>query len=277
MLKPAFRRPLRDSASIGRTTGRASPTGGARLRRATEPLAPSRQSPYVGKSGVCHQGRHPCLGVGQGFFRDLRACAARKSVGNRAQQVHGVPAGGQVEPRSPHSSRTRASSLAKDDPRIDRLLREVKQREAAGLFLRWRRRELRASLLTEMLGSAAASIFDVESYRTSVERRHNSRGEQITVTEAVVKIVIGGTSSSHVNAGRGQWPGQRPGRCACARISASITRRFIADHRTGGFQGPYSRRRHGRGHPCTGRKPRWHRRALVSPIGVSSQHHRRLI
>ena len=30
----------------------------------------------------------------------------------------------------------------------------------------------------------SAEFFDVESYRASVERRHNSRGEQVTVTEA---------------------------------------------------------------------------------------------
>ena len=41
-------------------------------------------------------------------------------------------------------------------------------------------------LAHEMLGTLP-QFFDVESYRTSVERRHNSRGEQITVTEAVVK------------------------------------------------------------------------------------------
>jgi len=42
------------------------------------------------------------------------------------------------------------------------------------------------------------------------------------------------------------------------------------------FQGPYPRRRHGRGHPCTGRKPRRHRRAL-DHHRRQRKHHRRLI
>ena len=45
--------------------------------------------------------------------------------------------------------------------------------------------------------------FDVESYRASVERRHNARGELITVTEAVVKIRIDDTRLMSVAEGNG--------------------------------------------------------------------------
>ena len=46
-------------------------------------------------------------------------------------------------------------------------------------------------------------FFEVESYRTSVERRHNAKGEQVTVTEAVVKIRVGDEVLMSVAEGNG--------------------------------------------------------------------------
>jgi len=46
-------------------------------------------------------------------------------------------------------------------------------------------------------------FFEVESYRASVERRHNARGELVTVTEAVVKIRIGDEHVMSVAEGNG--------------------------------------------------------------------------
>jgi 2-isopropylmalate synthase len=77
----------------------------------------------------------------------------------------------------------------------------VKVREAAGYSYDGADASF-VVLAHEMLGTLP-QFFDVESYRTSVERRHNSRGEQITVTEAVVKIVIGGERYMSVAEGNG--------------------------------------------------------------------------
>jgi len=92
-------------------------------------------------------------------------------------------------------------NLSKDDPRIDRLLREVKVREAAGYSYDGADASF-VVLAHEMLGTLP-HFFEVESYRAAVERRHNARGEQITVTEAVVKILINGERHMSVAEGNG--------------------------------------------------------------------------
>jgi 2-isopropylmalate synthase len=91
--------------------------------------------------------------------------------------------------------------VEKDDSRLDRLLRIVKEREARGYsyegadasFIILARREL----------GMLPQFFDVESYRASVERRHNARGQQVTVTEAVVKIRVGDELVMSVAEGNG--------------------------------------------------------------------------
>ena len=60
-----------------------------------------------------------------------------------------------------------------------------------------------ALLVSEAL-HPGLKFFDVESYRTSVERRHNARGEQVVVTEAVVKIRIGDDLLMSVAEGNGR-------------------------------------------------------------------------
>jgi 2-isopropylmalate synthase len=46
-------------------------------------------------------------------------------------------------------------------------------------------------------------FFEVESYRASVERRHDAKGKLVNVTEAVVKIVIDGERLMSVAEGNG--------------------------------------------------------------------------
>jgi len=91
--------------------------------------------------------------------------------------------------------------IAKDDVRLDRLLRQVKEREAAGYS--YDGADASFVLLARKILGTLPEFFDVESYRTSVERRHNSRGEQVTVTEAVVKIRIGDDLLMSVAEGNG--------------------------------------------------------------------------
>ncbi|MHB1109637.1 MAG: alpha-isopropylmalate synthase regulatory domain-containing protein, partial [Devosia sp.] len=79
--------------------------------------------------------------------------------------------------------------LAKDDPKLEKLLRVVKEREARGYS--YDGADASFAILARSILGTLPDFFEVESYRTSVERRHNARGEQITVTEAVVKIRVG--------------------------------------------------------------------------------------
>jgi len=91
--------------------------------------------------------------------------------------------------------------IAKDDARLDRLLRQVKEREAAGYS--YDGADASFVLLARKVLGTLPDFFDVESYRTSVERRHNARGEQVTVTEAVVKIRVGDDLLMSVAEGNG--------------------------------------------------------------------------
>jgi 2-isopropylmalate synthase len=91
--------------------------------------------------------------------------------------------------------------LSKDDPRLDRLLRHVKEREAHGYS--YDGADASFTLLAHKILGTLPEFFDVESYRTSVERRHNARGERVTVTEAIVKIRIGDDLRMSVAEGNG--------------------------------------------------------------------------
>ncbi len=77
----------------------------------------------------------------------------------------------------------------------------MKEREAAGYS--YDGADASFVLLARKILGTLPAFFDVESYRASVERRHNSRGEQVTVTEAVVKIRIGDDLVMSVAEGNG--------------------------------------------------------------------------
>ena len=89
MLKPAFAERFETGISAEALAGIT------RLARSFDELlnrAPDAQAPYVGALGLRHQGRHPCLGAGQGAG-DLRARAARN--GRQPAQGHGLRPGRQ--------------------------------------------------------------------------------------------------------------------------------------------------------------------------------------
>ncbi|MBN9347946.1 MAG: citramalate synthase [Devosia sp.] len=91
--------------------------------------------------------------------------------------------------------------LDKDDPRLERLLRTVKEREARGYS--YDGAEASFLLLAREVLGTVPRYFEVESYRASVERRHNAKGQQIDVTEAVVKVVVDGERFMSVAEGNG--------------------------------------------------------------------------
>ena len=87
------------------------------------------------------------------------------------------------------------------DPRLDDLLAELKEREAAGYSYEGADASL-ALLAMGRLGSVP-SYFQVESYKVGVERRFNAVGKEITVSEAVVKIDVDGERLMSVAEGNG--------------------------------------------------------------------------
>jgi 2-isopropylmalate synthase len=92
--------------------------------------------------------------------------------------------------------------VPKDDPRIARLLDEVKEREAKGYA--YEAADASFELLARRILGNLPQFFEVESFRVMVERRHNALGELVTVSEATVKVRIDGESV--MNAGEGNGP-----------------------------------------------------------------------
>ncbi len=76
------------------------------------------------------------------------------------------------------------------DERIARLLDDIKQREFLGYA--YDGAEASFELLARRALGELPDYFDIDSFRVLVERRHNARGELVTVSEAVVKLTVGG-------------------------------------------------------------------------------------
>ena len=95
----------------------------------------------------------------------------------------------------------RGIKVAKDDPSLDKLISIVKEREAQG----WSYEAAEASfeLLARSILGTAPQFFLVESYKTQVERRFNALGNVVTVSEAVVKVVVDGEKYLSVAEGAG--------------------------------------------------------------------------
>jgi 2-isopropylmalate synthase len=80
--------------------------------------------------------------------------------------------------------------VERDDPRVTDLLDLIKRREAQGYA--YEGADASFALLARRALGQAPDFFAVESFRVMVERRHNALGELVTVSEAVVKVVVDG-------------------------------------------------------------------------------------
>jgi 2-isopropylmalate synthase len=80
-------------------------------------------------------------------------------------------------------------TFEKGDPRVARLLNEVKRKEAEGFAFEGADASFYV-LVKRMLGEVPA-FFDVERFSVNVERRFNAVGEMVTASEAIVKVRVG--------------------------------------------------------------------------------------
>jgi 2-isopropylmalate synthase len=92
-------------------------------------------------------------------------------------------------------------SLDKDDPRLSRLLAEVKEREALGYA--YEGADASFFLLAKRLMGEVPGYFDVERFKVNVERRYNAVGELVTFSEAIVKVKVGSRTLMSVAEGNG--------------------------------------------------------------------------
>ncbi len=91
--------------------------------------------------------------------------------------------------------------VKKDDPRVMRLLDEVKDKEALGYA--YEGADASFELLARNILGEVKAYFSVESFRVSVERRHNARGELVSVSEAIVRVTVDGEELLSAAAGNG--------------------------------------------------------------------------
>ena len=166
-----------DASRLGRLT-QISRAFDDRLNR-----APFKQAPYVGASAFATKaGIHASA-----LLKDFSTYehVPPESVGNERSIMVSQQAG---KSNLLTALARHGIELGKDDRRLEKLLATVKERESRGYSYDGADASF-AVLAHEVLGTLP-SYFTVENYRASVERRHNAQGEEITVTEAVVKIRI---------------------------------------------------------------------------------------
>ena len=159
--------------------------------------APYRHAPYVGASAFATKaGIHASA-----MAKDARTYehVAPGTVGNTRKILVSEQAG-------------RSNVLAelarlgvevrRDDPRIDRMLDEVKEREALGYA--YEGADASFVLLARRVLGELPQFFDVERFRVNTERRYNAAGERVTVSEAIVKVTVDGESL--ISAAEGNGP-----------------------------------------------------------------------
>jgi 2-isopropylmalate synthase len=157
---------------------------------------PNRQAPYVGASAFTTKaGIHASA-----IARDPRTYehVSPDSVGNRRHILVSDQAG-----KSNLVAELSRMGIAVDktDHRLDALLREIKEREAAGYAYEGAGASL--ELMARRTLGSVPRYFDVESFHVTVERRHNALGHLVSVSEAVVKLTVGGERLLSVAEGNG--------------------------------------------------------------------------
>jgi 2-isopropylmalate synthase len=158
--------------------------------------APLRSAAYVGESAFASKaGIHVSA-----IMKDPRTYehVPPESVGNRRRLLVSDQAG-----RSNILAELDRMGITvdKDDPRIGRLLDEVKEREAIGYA--YEAADASFELLARRTLGTVPTYFDVESFRVMVERRHNALGNLVTVSEATVKVKVHGEMFLSVGEGNG--------------------------------------------------------------------------
>ncbi len=193
MLKPAYAERFECGVSM---EGLKGLTQTSRFLDEILNRAPNRHAAYVGANAFAHKG-------------GLHVSAVQKdpstyehvdpeSVGNARKILVSDQAG-----RSNLLVRLREAGIemAADDPRVARLLEEVKQREFQGYSFDG------ADASFEVMARRSLGLikdyFQVSSFRAVAERRINARGQEVVMSEAVVKVTVDGELLMSVAEGEG--------------------------------------------------------------------------
>ncbi|MCB1502645.1 MAG: citramalate synthase [Bauldia sp.] len=193
MLKPAYA----DRFEIG-----VKPDGLAELTQIAQRFddlvnrAPNRQAPYVGVSAFTTKaGIHASA-----IAKDPRTYehVDPAVVGNRRHVLVSEQAG---KANLIAELERLGIPVEKSDRRLDTVLRTVKERESVGYAYEGAGASF--ELLARRLLGSVPEYFKVEGFHVTVERRHNALGELVSVSEAVVKLHVGGERLMTVAEGNG--------------------------------------------------------------------------
>ncbi len=159
--------------------------------------APDRHAPYVGEAAFTTK-----TGIHASAILKNPATYEHvppESVGNRRKVLVSDQAG-----RSNVLAELEriGLSIEKNDPRIPRLLEEVKDREARGYS--YESADASFALLARRALGKVPHYFDVEQFDVSVEQRYNALGNRVTVSMAVVKVKVDGETL--ISAAEGNGP-----------------------------------------------------------------------
>jgi 2-isopropylmalate synthase len=158
--------------------------------------APNRHAAYVGASAFAHKGGLHASAVA----KDPRTYehVPPETVGNTRK----IPVSDQAG-RSNLVGRLVELGLDVDskDQRVTTLLEQIKEREYLGYA--YDGAEASLELLARRALGKVPAYFTIDGFRVSVERRHNAMGQETTVSEAVVKLVVDGERIMSVGEGNG--------------------------------------------------------------------------
>jgi 2-isopropylmalate synthase len=168
-------------------------------RRLDEMLnrAPNRHAPYVGESAFATKaGIHASAILKEPATYEH---VPPELIGNRRKLLVSDQAG-----RSNVLAELDRIGIAidKNDPRITRLLDEVKEREATGYA--YESADASFELLARRALGTVPTYFSVEQFDVNVEQRYNAVGKRVTVAMAVVKVKVDGETM--ISAAEGNGP-----------------------------------------------------------------------
>jgi 2-isopropylmalate synthase len=158
--------------------------------------APDRQAPYVGSAAFATKaGIHASAIVKS---PETYEHVPPESVGNERRMLVSDQSG-----RSNLIAELERFGVEFDrsDSRLDGLLAEIKQREAEGYA--YEGADASLELLARRRLGSVPKFFRVEGFRVNVERRFDANGHLKTVSEAVVKVDLGGDVRMSVAEGNG--------------------------------------------------------------------------
>ncbi|PCJ68279.1 MAG: citramalate synthase [Rhodobiaceae bacterium] len=158
--------------------------------------APNRYAPYVGESAFASKaGIHVSA-----IMKDPTTYehVPPETVGNKRHMLVSDQSG-----RANIIAQFEAIGIDLDakDPRVGRLLDEVKEREYLGYS--YDGAEASFEMLAKRMLGLVPEYFTVNSFRVLVERRHNALGELVTMSEATTKVVVDGEQFISVGEGNG--------------------------------------------------------------------------